>query len=227
MRVVTTLLGRVARLRAFSTLLFVVDWCWRAARYEKRIYTAALLGAVVWLALGGAVVSFSLLAGVWGLLFFGIPGALFTLFGFAFPIFLLIAYSGLFRRFQVWTPDGIHESWVNPDVEEDYTAPGFIRRLNNSKTIVVLSGFGAEWDGRPLPYRRARRLFSTQEVSQAVNKDRDQAHFTIRSKVPQIPVRMGAIAVIIAASLFIGLALLSSPPPTEATVQSQTQEVSP
>jgi hypothetical protein len=215
------------RLPGSARMAFAIDWCVRAARYERRILFAAVLSIMVWLALAGALLFATAFGGVMLFLVLGGGMALMTFLGIAVPIFAGIAYGGLWRAHQTWTPAGIIDAWVNPDLEGQapYDQPGYMRRVNGRKTLIILDGWGDEWDGKHLPYRRRLPLYTVSQVHKAIDKDSDIEHFSQKRRIPRIPVRMGAIAVIIASSLFIGLAVLTSEPP--APVEQQTMEVTP
>lgn len=198
--------GRMYRLGAAG-----FDWALRAGRYERRVYAGALVGGMAWVGLGGAFLFATAFMGPLGFIFLGGTMLFVTLFGVGIPAFIVIAWGGLWRRRQYWTPAGILEDWVNPDMEghPPFTEPGYVRRINGAKAIITLSGWGDEWEGKPLPYRRSLRLYTTADVNKAIDHDQDIEHFRAKSKLPNVPIRLGAIAVIIAASLFIGLAVIS------------------
>lgn len=193
---------------------FGIDWCIRAARYERRIIFAAVVAVMVWLGVGGSILFATAFGGIVTFLLLGLTMAIVTLFGIAVPIFAGIAYGGLWRAHQVWTPEGVIDSWVNPDLEgqHPYNLPGYMRRVDGRKTLIILRGWGDVWDGMALPYRRRLPLYTVGQVHHATDKRSDIDHFMPRKRIPSIPVRMGAVAVIIAASLFIGLAVLTSDP---------------
>ena len=193
---------------------FYVRWSIRASEFERRVLFGAVLTAFVWLALS-LTWAFILLT-VWrGAAVFVLSWSFAVLVmsnGIALPIFVMVAWPGLFRRYWAITPTGIVEKWVNPDIQGSapYNLPGYRRKLNGHVIIGEFTGFGEGIDG-PIPTEREMLLYSTTDVHNATDMRRAEAHFKPVNRIPSLPVRVGALAAIIGMALFMGLAIATDP----------------
>lgn len=193
---------------------FYIQWAIRASAFERRVIFGAVLTAFVWVGLS-LTWAFILIA-VWrGPVVFALSWGFAVMVmsnGIALPIFVMVSWPGLFRRYWALTPTGVVEKWVNPDIQGSapYNLPGYRRKLNGGVIIGEVSGFGAPYDG-PIPTEREMMLYSTTDVHNATDMRRAEAHFKPTNKMPNIPVRAGALAAIIAMALFMAMAIATDP----------------
>lgn len=187
-----------------------IRWAVRASAFERRVMFGAALTAFVWVGL--SIIWAYLLIAVWrGPVVFVLSWAFTVLVmsnGIALPLFVMISWPGLFRRYWAFTPTGIVEKWVNPDIQGQapYNLPGYRRKLNGQVMIGEVIGFGPDVDG-PIPTERQMMLYSTTDVHNATDMRRAEAHFKPLNKMPNLPVRVGALAAIIGMAMFMGLAI--------------------
>lgn len=196
----------------------MVRWVLEAARVEPRVAVALVVVAAIFAvsSLAWAVVIVGsgqgIVTGFLGWLFM----TLLLSSGISFPLFIPLAWSALWLRQIIKRGRIYEEHWVNPAtrMQEPWNKPGFMRRLNGKRYLYaneIVDEETGEVTLVPLRPRRKEILFTTTDVYKAVEQTPLYLSFLRKNRFPAMPVRAGALAVIIGVALFMGFALVTDP----------------